>query len=143
MARHKRTDRGRKSPKDFADPLRVFGPGGRPAPKNDRKTMQLCSQVQRTVEQVLLGDLDDDVLRNLYVVSVEPAPDESRLLVTVGPFAKDVAIDPIQVMEHLGTASAHIRAEVAGAITRKKAPSLIYQVARPEPPAPPAERQSG
>ena len=136
MARRKRVDHGRQSPRDYADPLRVFGPGGRPAPKNDRKTMQLCSQVQRTVEQVLLGDLDDDVLRNLYVVSVEPAPDDSRLLVTVGPFASGVAIDPIQVMEHLGLASAHIRAEVAGAITRKKAPSLVYQVIPPMPPAP-------
>jgi ribosome-binding factor A len=95
--------------------------------------MQLCTQVQRTVEQVILGDLDDDVLRNLYVVSVMPAPDDSRLLVTVGPFDSNVEIDPVQVMEHLGAASAHIRTEVAAAITRKKAPTLVYQVAQPGP----------
>lgn len=123
----------------MADPRRVFAPGaGRPAVKNDRKTMQLCSQVQRTVEQVLLGDLDDDILRNLYVMSVEPAPDESRLLVTVGPYASGVDIDPAQVIAHLGAASGHIRSEVAHAITRRKAPSLVYQVARPEPPAAPS-----
>ncbi|WP_145277220.1 ribosome-binding factor A [Tautonia plasticadhaerens] len=117
------------------DPRRVFAPGaGRPAPRNDRKTMQLCSQVQRTVEQVILGDLDDDVLRNLCVLAVEPAPDESRLLVTVGPFASNVEIDPLQVMQHLGAASAHIRTEVAAAITRRKTPTLVYQVARPGPP---------
>jgi ribosome-binding factor A len=95
--------------------------------------MQLCTQVQRTVEQVILGDLDDDVLRNLHVVSVVPAPDDSRLLVTVGPFASGVPIDPVRVMEHLGAASAHIRTEVAAAITRKRAPTLIYQVASPGP----------
>ena len=121
-----------------ADPRRVFAAGsrrgGRSGPKNDRKTMQLCSQVRRTVEQVLLGDLDDDVLRNLYVVSVDPAPDDSCLLVTVGPYASGVAIDPVQVIAHLGAANGHIRSEVAAAITRRKAPSLLYQVVPPLPP---------
>ena len=107
--------------------------------------MQLCAQVQRTVEQVILGDLDDEVLRNLCVLAVEPAPDESRLLVTVGPFASNVEINPIQVMEHLGAASAHIRTEVAAAITRRKAPGLSYALSfvdaeapNPSGPAPPA-----
>jgi ribosome-binding factor A len=128
--------RGGRRPSDgLVDPRDVFSPGsGRSGPKNIRKAMQLCSQVQRTVEQVILGDLDDDVLRNLCVLAVEPAPDESRLLVTVGPFASNVEVDPIQVMEHLGLASAHIRTEVAAAITRRKVPTLVYQVARPGPP---------
>lgn len=145
MSSRKKSPRGRtgagRGPADGPiDPRRVFAPGARrPTPKNDRKTMQLCSQVQRTVEQVILGDLDDDVLRNLCVLAVEPAPDESRLLVTVGPFASNVEIDPLQVMQHLGAASAHIRTEVAAAITRRKAPTLVYQVARPDlPPGAPA-----
>ncbi|RUL89144.1 ribosome-binding factor A [Tautonia sociabilis] len=131
----------KKLPRGAVDPRRVFAPGpgpgpgpGRSGPKNGRKTMQLCSQVQRTVEQVILGDLDDDVLRNLCVLSVEPAPDDSRLLVTVGPFAPNVPVDPLKVMEHLGAASGHIRSEVAAAITRRKTPTLIYQVAPPGPP---------
>ena len=47
---------------------------------NARKTRQLCAQVARTVEAVLVGELDDEVLRELIVHKVEPAPDESRLL---------------------------------------------------------------
>ncbi|MEW4569408.1 ribosome-binding factor A [Tautonia sp. JC769] len=127
--------RGGRRPSDgLVDPRDVFAPGsGRSAPRPSRKAMQLCSQVQRTVEQVILGDLDDEVLRNLCVLAVEPAPDESRLLVTVGPFASNVEINPIQVMEHLGAASAHIRTEVAAAITRRKVPTLVYQVAQPGP----------
>lgn len=127
---------GRRPSEGLVDPRDVFAPGsgpGRSGPRNSRKAMQLCSQVQRTVEQVILGDLDDEVLRNLCVLAVEPAPDESRLLVTVGPFASNVEINPIQVMEHLGLASAHIRSEVAAAITRRKVPTLVYQVARPGP----------
>ncbi|WP_152049426.1 ribosome-binding factor A [Tautonia marina] len=129
--------RGGRRPSDgLVDPRDVFAPGsGRSGPRNSRKAMQLCSQVQRTVEQVILGDLDDEVLRNLCVLAVEPAPDESRLLVTVGPFASNVEINPIQVMEHLGAASAHIRTEVAAAITRRKVPTLVYQVAQPPGPA--------
>ncbi len=137
MSSHKkRAEGGRKGDRrgpldERVDPRRVFAPGrGRSAPKSDRKVKQLCGQVRRTVEQVLLGELDDDVLRCLYVLDVEPAPDESRLLVTVGPFTSDVAVDPVQVIARLGAASGRIRAEVAAAITRRKTPNLIYQFAQ-------------
>ncbi len=101
---------------------------------NRRKTRQLCSQVARTVEGVLIGELDDEHLRDLIVHAVEPAPDESRLLVTVGPYAPGVRVNPAQVMEHIQAASSKIRAEVAAAITRKRAPNLIYQYAEPSCP---------
>lgn len=130
-------DRHRGGPRpsdELVDPRDVFAPGaGRSGPRDLRKARQLCSQVQRTIEQVILGELDDDVLRTLCVLAVEPAPDESRLLVTVGPYASGVEIDPIRVLEHLELASAQIRLEVAGAITRRKVPTLVYRVARPGP----------
>jgi ribosome-binding factor A len=93
-----------------------------------RKARQLASQVARTVDQLLAGELDDEVLRGLCVTSVVPAPDESRLLVTVGPMAPGITVDVPRVLARLAAASNHIRAEVAATITRKKAPSLTYQV---------------
>ena len=77
----------------------------------------------------MAGELDDDVLRGLSVVSVVPAPDSSHLLVTVGPMTPGVVADVPRVLERLHAAALEIRAEVAAAITRKKAPSLTYQVA--------------
>lgn len=110
-----------------------------------RKARQLASQVARVVDQLLAGELDDDVLRGLSVLSVVPAPDESRLLVTVGPMAEGIDVNVPAVLAHLGAASNHIRQEVAASITRKRAPSLAYQVvpvfARPDaaPTAPAGE----
>ncbi|CAN5650135.1 hypothetical protein BH23PLA1_BH23PLA1_01320 [soil metagenome] len=109
------------------------GPGDLRRPAISRKALQLCGQVARTLEGVLAGELDDDVLRNLLVVSVVPAPDESRLLVTVGPCAPGLPFDPLQVMAHLSAASVRLRAEVAADITRRRAPTLIFQVAGPGP----------
>ena len=94
----------------------------------DRKTMQLCSQVQRTLDQVLSGELDDDRLRDVYVVQVTPAPDANCLLVTVAPlgFAKDFR--PDEVMARLAANSGRMRSELARAINRKKTPELLFRV---------------
>lgn len=100
-------------------------------PSNSRKALQLCGQVARTLEGVLAGELDDDVLRNLRVVSVVPAPNESRLLVTVGPCAPGLPFDPVQILNQLATVSNRLRAEVAADITRRRTPTLVYQVASP------------
>lgn len=109
----------------------------------DRHVRQLCRQVGRTLDQVLAGELDDDVLRGVGVISVVPAPDASRLLVTVGPMAPGIPIDPPRVLAHLAAASGHLRTEVAASITRRKAPSLSFQVVpfppggdEPAPPGP-------
>ena len=48
----------------------------------DRKAFQLCHQVAETLEEVL-AECGDGVLQALRVLDVEPAPDASRLLVTV------------------------------------------------------------
>ncbi len=90
--------------------------------------MQLCSQVQRTLDQVLSGELDDDRLRDVYVVQVTPAPDANCLLVTVAPlgFAKDFR--PDEVMARLAANSGRMRSELARAINRKKTPELLFRV---------------
>src|SRR4051812_16794246 len=49
----------------------------------DRKTRQLCSQVTQALSLILASEFDDDVLLALNVLAVEPAPNESQLLVTL------------------------------------------------------------
>jgi ribosome-binding factor A len=97
-------------------------------PKTDRKTLQLCRQVAQTLGDVLAGRCDDAVLQGLDVVDVLPAPDASRLLVTVRPLGPE---EPGRVLERLGRASGRLRSEVAAAITRRKTPVLAFRLAAP------------
>ncbi|MEX0711030.1 MAG: RtcB family protein [Pirellulales bacterium] len=69
-------------PDDGADPKDFFGKQN-PHGKSDRKVRQLCSQTGEALSYVLSGECNDDLLRNLEIMRVEPAPDSSRLLVVV------------------------------------------------------------
>jgi len=82
-----------------------------------------------TLEEVL-AECGDVVLQALRVLDVEPAPDASRLLVTVAvDGTADDTLDAGNVHDHLVRASGHLRSEVASAITRKRAPVLVYRLA--------------
>lgn len=97
--------------------------------KADRKTLQLCAQVADTLN-VLLPDCHDELLQMLQVASVVPAPDATQMLVTVFPAVQtDSDFDSQKVLEQLTRAAGHLRSEVAAAITRKRAPSLLFEVA--------------
>ena len=108
-------------------------PGGPHRP--DRKTLQLCEQVRHTLEYVLTGESNDDLLRMLYVAAVEPAPDADRLLVTVVPLTKTDHPDPAAVMTRLHAHAGALRSAVAGAIRRRKVPDLMYRYAETDPAA--------
>jgi ribosome-binding factor A len=97
-----------------------------------RKACQLCRQVAETLDEVL-ADCGDEILRGLRVATVAPYPDASRLIVTVAPVDGRVAPakGPNVVIEHLERASGHLRFEIAAAVTRKRAPLLLYRVAEP------------
>jgi ribosome-binding factor A len=96
---------------------------------HDRKACQLCRQVAQALEEVL-ADCGDGILQNLRVVSVIPFPDASRLLVTVNSIddRPEKQCDARALLDHLQNASGHLRSEVAGAVTRRHAPLLVYQV---------------
>jgi ribosome-binding factor A len=113
---------------------RRFAPSDRP-PRVDRKTLQLCRQIADTLNYVLSGELNDDVLRNVYVDSVQPAPDASRLLVSVALIDPNDKTPANKVLHRLGLWSPRIRSEVAQSIHRRKTPELSYCVVRPEMPA--------
>lgn len=114
---------------DGIDPRRFFkSNSGRN--KRDRKTQQLCRQVEQTLSLVLSGEFADELLQSLVVESVIPAPNAGNLLVTVSVTCDaDTSCDPSIVMQHLDRVAGRLRSEVAASITRKRAPRLTFRIA--------------
>jgi ribosome-binding factor A len=92
----------------------------------NRKALQLAAQVAETLSQVLQGECDDEILRDLLVTSVVPAPDSTQLLVTVSPAPSAGPVSTTEVMNHLQKARGKLRSEVALAIHRRKTPELLF-----------------
>lgn len=97
----------------------------------DRKTGQLCQQALHVLEAVLSGEAHDDDLRNLSVISVEPAPHTGRLLVTVEPWGQDEPPAFDVLAEKLRRATPWLRSELAASISRRKTPDLVFQIVWP------------
>jgi hypothetical protein len=112
-------------PDDGIDPREQLRQAGRR--KGGRKTQQLCRQVAEALNYAFAAVCNDDVLRDLGVLAVQPAPDESRLLVTVGPTLPGPC-EPTQVSARLRQALGKLRSEVAATIHRKKVPELAFRV---------------
>lgn len=128
----------RKFRKHLSAGCDVPGPGDGIDPRLDsreqphqvknRKALQLCSQVAETLTLVLAGECDDDLLRDLLVEAVTPFPTSARLLVTLRPTVSAAAATPVEVAGRLEGVRARLRAEVAQAIHRRKAPDLVFRV---------------
>ena len=126
----------RYSPERFDDAMEredllelTGGASTRYGTASNRKALQLCSQVADTLNYVLSGECDDELLQGLQVASVVPAPNASQLLVTVYPVvATGSNFDAAEVRRRLLEAVGRLRSEVARSITRKKAPNLLFQV---------------
>ena len=91
------------------------------------KDSQLCAQVAELLSAAL-ADVDDVDLARLLVVSVVPAPDTTRLLVTVCAPSGSAPISADDLTARLGRLKGHLRSEVAFGITRKRAPDLAFVV---------------
>ena len=90
--------------------------------------MQLCRQVEQTLSLVLSGECENEVLQSLLVESVTPAPNASQLLVTVRQMDGDEPVSTPEILVRLGEVAGQLRFEVASAITRKRAPKLLFDV---------------
>jgi ribosome-binding factor A len=113
---------GEARPEDGVDP-RYDRPEDRSRPKG-RKVLQLCAQVQRALEYALASECGDARLTNLQVLTVKPAPNSARLLVTLRTIG-----NPIEdIVAALQGAAGKLRCEVAAAIHRKKTPELAFCV---------------
>jgi ribosome-binding factor A len=95
----------------------------------NRKALQLCREVERTLGTLLAGGCGDSVLHDLHVQSVIPAPDSTRLLVRLS-FSGPMAMEVGEVLTRLHRAYGLLRSEVAAAIHRRKVPDLTFQVNR-------------
>jgi ribosome-binding factor A len=94
----------------------------------DHKTLRLCRQVLEAL-QIGLAGCADDVLQQIFIASVEPGADPSRLEVAV-ELPPD--LDPLDAMARLERAKGLLRSLAAESISRKKVPDLVFRVARPE-----------
>jgi ribosome-binding factor A len=97
--------------------------------KSDQKTAQLCRQVFRTLS-LEIGMADDDALLDVSVEAVEPAPDASRLHVLIRQSSHSQH-PRIEIEAALERQRGKLRAYVAAAITRKRAPELAFVVIGP------------
>ena len=116
---------------DGADPRQFHDRRGRhksgEPPGPGRKARQLCAQVRDALAG-LLARSGDEAVRDVLVVSVEPAPNTGRLMVTVaGPSPTDVA-GRAATAARLRAAGGWLRVGVAAAIHRRKAPELAFRV---------------
>jgi len=93
-----------------------------------RKTQQLCRQVQRALTLAFADRAALEPLSGLFVEDVSPAPGGGPLLVHLGlPDARPLDA----VLAALQRETPRLRAEVAAAITRKRAPELLFVPAVP------------
>jgi ribosome-binding factor A len=113
-------------PDDGLDPRYFFNKENRSRGAG-RKTRQLCAQVADTLQQVL-GESADPLLQSLQVAEVAAAPDASQLLVVLAPFASGEDFDAEEAAAVLARAAGWLRSEVAAAITRKRAPQLVFRI---------------
>jgi ribosome-binding factor A len=107
--------------------------------KEHHNLRRLCRQVAETLDQVLAGEIADTLLQCLHVVSVAPAPDASRLLVTLRADCKRDEFDRNLLDDRLAACKSRLRCEVAAAITRRKAPSLTFYLIGPDSDRPTSE----
>ncbi len=95
-------------------------------PKCDRKTLQLCRQVQRALIVSLDGErAAADVLADVSVDTVEPMGGPSHLLVRVTVPAES-NVSAAAVMARLEAEAPRLRAVVADSISRERVPGLSF-----------------
>jgi len=94
----------------------------------DHKTLRLCRQVLEALQIGLAGECGDEVLQQVFIASVDPAADPSKLEVAV-QLPPD--LNPADALARLEKAKGLLRTLVAAAISRKKVPDLIFRVLGP------------
>jgi len=90
----------------------------------NRKALQLCGQVAQVLADAIACSADD-TLRDLLVETVVPAPNSSRLLVTL---RKPLDVEMTTALDHLERARGWLRSEIANAVHRRKTPDLTFRI---------------
>ncbi len=109
----------------------TYGKTGKLMTKVDRKALQLCRQIERTLGLVLGGELNDDRVRDLLVLSVVPAPNSNHLLVTLQA-PEPLSQEELWGLDHvLAEHKGQLRAAMAADISRRKTPEITLRVINP------------
>ena len=111
---------------DCIDPSEYFQ-SSRSQSKENKKSLQLCRQVACCLNLVL-GDCDDPVMQLMSVIDVIPAPDSSRLLVTLAADCQPIDFDHDHVLARATLQLPRLRNEIAQAIHRKRVPNLTLRL---------------
>lgn len=94
-----------------------------------RKDRQLCKQVLRALNLAVLAESGSPVLRDVAFIAAEPAPDASRLRITVDASAVLERAGAAEVRAQLARATGFLRSQAAAAISRKRVPELTFVLA--------------
>ena len=92
----------------------------------DHKTLRLCRQVLEAL-QIGLAGCADEVLQEVFIASVDPGADSSRLEVTV---EVPPDLNPADAIARLEGAKGLLRSLAAESISRKKVPDLVFRLAK-------------
>jgi hypothetical protein len=100
-------------------------------PQQDRKTLQLCRQVERALS-LALADCGDEAIREASIESVVPMGSASQLLVRV-VLPGHAHTNALEATAKLQAHAAKLRFAVAQSICRKRVPALsFFAIAKPE-----------
>jgi ribosome-binding factor A len=89
------------------------------------KDLQLCRQVLDALTYAL-AELDDPIIDELVLTSVDPAPSAARMQVTLS-LARE-GIDRDEALARLRDITPELREEVAAEISRRRVPELIFRI---------------
>src|SRR5688500_13263684 len=89
------------------------------------KDLQVCRQVYDALA-FALAELDDPLIDDLILAHVTPAPNASRLQVTLVPSRAD--LDAAEALLRLADVADDLREEVAAEVTRRRVPELVFRI---------------
>ena len=92
------------------------------------RELQLCAQARRALEFAIGSECRDEALQNLVLVDVIPDPTVRRLRVWLRGPAEMNEEDRAHRLRRLVAARGFLRAQVAGAIHRKRTPELVFEL---------------
>ena len=96
-----------------------------------RKELQLAAQLARSLEATLVGECEDEVLQNLSVDVVEPAPG-NRMLVHLVVHPPGSSLPREEVLARLEAARPLLVARATQDVTRRGLPELSFWLRRAE-----------
>ncbi|MFZ2956296.1 MAG: ribosome-binding factor A [Candidatus Ozemobacteraceae bacterium] len=88
----------------------------------------LCQQVEEALSLAFSGSSCDERLWELGLLSVELAPNSSRLLVKVYPLPHSQPRSVPEIQAILKSARPFFKREVAESICRKRVPELVFEI---------------